>query len=138
MKDLRFRAWDKASNTMIYFNGPSYDDEYDHLCFSVDYERHSLEDTKTFGKGMNDPMQYVGLKDRDDRRIYEGDVIQLASGQIGVVEWEKSVTIVKWIGGPISKVVGRVSLYSLWNPWGLQILGNIHENPILLEKREKA
>jgi len=64
--------------------------------------------------------QYVGLKDKNDREIYEGDIIQLADGNKGVVMFESG----KFFHTAKTEVMGL--LY--WN----EVIGNIYENPELL------
>ena len=75
-----------------------------------------------------DVMQYTGLKDRDGKEIYEGDVVE-------VEEWrtksDKNGSHWKWY-------VYAVSFQNQqWLPDdldGARIIGNIYENPELLEE----
>lgn len=65
MRDIKFRAWDKYRNKMIY----NIQNEFE--------ERITLG-MNCFGDYLNDKdfdvMQYTGLKDINGKEIYEGDI----------------------------------------------------------------
>lgn len=70
--------------------------------------------------------QYTGLKDKNGKEIYEGDVIESASGKYKyIVEWHHA----SWIRKPI----GWWRFTSLYQHIEREkIIGNIYENPELL------
>lgn len=77
--------------------------------------------------------QYTGLKDKNDEEIYEGDIINLDNRYIFHIEWDNDKTGFK----PFNN-----HNILLW--WGdcieshdIEIIGNIYENPELLEKEIK-
>jgi hypothetical protein len=65
-------------------------------------------------------QQYIGVKDITGRDIYEGDIIQLADGNRGVVKFEKGYFY------HTAKTENFGLLY--WN----EVVGNIFENTGLL------
>jgi len=94
----------------------------------------ALNETIDHNKPTDILMQYTGLKDKNGKEIYEGDVVEWVweNGNIyrEVVKWkeipteETSCFGFEFSGDLISKYGGRDTV---------EIIGNIYENPELLE-----
>jgi len=126
MRVIRFRAWDRIEKQM-FFDVSLYADGW---AFCED--DHQLGD---IGKQC-DLMQYTGLKDKNGKEIYEGDLI---NGCDVAVEYTK-VTI-EWFNGgfammghqkPNKWIEGRLDTPE----FECEVIGNIYENPELLEDNE--
>lgn len=74
--------------------------------------------------------QYTGLEDKNGRRIFEGDIVDILTEneEIGVVEYED--------GGFLVSADGFcVDFHTNIKGTDLDVIGNIHDNPELLEVR---
>jgi uncharacterized phage protein (TIGR01671 family) len=130
MREIKFRAWDKKKNLMLY--------EFDLIGngdFSLAKAFLHLQDY-----GINDfvedfiLMQYTGLKDKNGKEIYEGDILNMTyHGSVSIVEpeikgvigFERGSFIIEENGFALGKI-GR----------SLEVIGNIYENPELLESEK--
>jgi uncharacterized phage protein (TIGR01671 family) len=117
MKDIKFRAWDKDAKTMIYY-------DYIHpisIMFNgiINYG----------GKDMTDDFeltQYTGLKDKNGKEIYEGDILLDTDTQ----------NIREIIYNAPSFVLKDDNEYFYWTFHANDyiVIGNIFENPELLKE----
>lgn len=118
MRDIKFRAWDDDGKRMIT----------GHISCGLElntFFRHT-------GFVM---MQYTGLKDKNGKEIYEGDIIQVYNN-LTTTEGHKRW---KWY---ISKVVFEDGMFNLKPDsvgtrditYDVEIIGTIYENPELIKK----
>ena len=122
MREIKFRAWHKEKKIMGEVLG--IDILHKEIFFSnedVDcYEHTDFKDIEL--------MQYTGLKDKNNKEIYEGDIFHIGSKKIlYVVEWidcglkGRQIKNKSWIG------------LDYWKD-DIEVIGNIYENPELLEE----
>lgn len=72
--------------------------------------------------------QFTGLYDADGCEIYEGDIVKNESaGFFGVIKFKDSAFIID-----IDKIKG--TLFACLQTGLLEVVGNIHDNPELLEE----
>lgn len=136
MHEIRFRVWDNLEKTYLnekdiainnlnnIFIFEIYDKNdtdlwYTRLLPDPDNERHVIE-------------QYTGLKDKNGTEIYEGDVVKVeGDGEIYRVEWIRSgFGLEPRYNSPRYPILGNVELRKK-----IKVIGNIHENPELLEEK---
>jgi len=74
-------------------------------------------------------MQYTGVKDKNNKEIYEGDIVKYNDKLTGVIVW-------KYIGFVLELFNKKKSTIILWydidNRDNIEVLGNIYENPELV------
>lgn len=74
-------------------------------------------------------MQFTGKQDAKGRDIYEGDALRCANGSAGYVEW-----VEKALGFKVNcNEPGWCHPIDGWDGSTAEVVGNIHENPNLLE-----
>lgn len=121
MREIKFRIWDQANKRMVFGEvsdilrhigtiPPAPDNHYQ-LATSVE---SSL------------PEQFTGLKDKNGREIYEGDIIAMEKEGVRLynrVQFQDS----GWHPFNVAKT-------GYWTEKVTEVIGNIHENPELLTK----
>ena len=68
--------------------------------------------------------QYTGLKDKNGKEIYEGDIVKLWDREPELVVWDNLIGVYD----PLS--------WETFDTDECEVIGNIHENPELLESEE--
>jgi uncharacterized phage protein (TIGR01671 family) len=144
-REIKFRAWYKTDKKMLY-NGylPSKDEEGYFL--SLDFNgkitvsvnddggKSGLWEHECSGCGEDFIlMQFTGLKDKNGKEIYEGDIVNWSSWNIGF----------KHIDGSEIKIIPKEVVWQegawqlkedIWNLAiydNIEVIGNIYENPEL-------
>ena len=135
MREIRFRAWDTEYNCMDndFFIG-SYAGVYDRA--STTYDTPHIEIEKVNNLKI---MQYTGLKDFRGIEIYEGDIVRVEHTNYYETEIEPEYK--PWIGKVIFKEGGYyIQTGCDYHPSlsnirivSINVLGNVFENPELLE-----
>jgi len=114
MRKIAFRAWDNQNNCMAIASSKKYSPINTSQCLA----ESAIQDSYIL-------MQYTGLKDKNGVEIYEGDVYHhITTG--------KRCKIVFGDGRFYCNAEG-LSSYSLLNINNGEVIGNIHENPELLD-----
>lgn len=157
MREIKFRAWDKKTKKMR---------EVDSIAFhssksAFDYNPSGLPKMVClWGKNcieykniilQREPknvilLQYTGLKDRNGKEIYDGDIIDIHQTVNGCnlfqVVWDKIGWSARYVQNEARGMLYEYDLEELFDvnyedqyPYEvtIEVVGNIHENPELLE-----
>ena len=129
----KYRAWIKDKNKMI--------DVYDFARFIVpqsnDFQVIEYDGCGNFTRYHDfELMEVTGLKDKNGKEIYEGDLVRYIDGDkeiICPVRFIKKYACfgVEWGNGLSVTFEYLISFYA--KPEELEVVGNIYENPELLE-----
>jgi uncharacterized phage protein (TIGR01671 family) len=125
MRALKFRAWDKDCCRFEYFEIGENDDYYG--MFRVAANK--------FGSVVE---QYTGLKDKNGKEIYEGDILG-GIWEGGYIAWCDRCKQFQYhiLTNGCMACLGDVHWFELVEDDGkLEVIGNIHENPELVGGEE--
>ncbi len=106
MEEIKFRAWDKVSKKMV--SNAYTIDAWGRCSASVEY----------FGDVDWHVMQYTGLKDKNGKEIYNGDILKHTSFEDSKpweVTFERGCFVCEY-----------------QEPTDVEVIGNVWENPDLL------
>lgn len=176
MREIKFRAWDKEKKEWIGDEGTTFTSETategivalllsgNLRVFSAEYIRGDKKEDDLISVGhseyesihpmkTNPPykrqyilMQYTGLKDKNGKEIYEGDIVedQFEDAFMKLHNIAKTNHLVMYQDGCFmlsyngEKVVGNQSdiASSLLQYNTVKVIGNIYKNPELLEAKK--
>jgi uncharacterized phage protein (TIGR01671 family) len=111
MREIKFRAWkDKKMSSSFSLEDYSADQD-------AEYGNYDLPND--FSEDGVFLMQYTGLKDKNGKEIYEGDIIKH--------DYRDTLTVIEWRDKDASWSMGG------YQPENTEIMGNIYENKEILK-----
>ena len=92
-------------------------------------------DAVLFPVDPNTVVQFINRKDKNGRMVFEKDIVKDMYGRIGVIEWhdKKSAYSFCFTKPHIENINFTCSLLNSGAMQVLEVIGNIHDNPELLE-----
>lgn len=136
MRPIEFRLWDKKYQKMGYLHltetpfvssalvigGEITTDEGKGYTFQTRYEEE-----------VSEWMQYTGVKDKEDTKIFEGDIV-LASFDTGIAGVKCDRFVVTFHKGAFT--LDDNTHHTLAHFFDVEVIGNKYEHPHLLETKE--
>lgn len=133
---MKFRVWDKEINYLDYDVRVTSTDKYEKV-----EVLDGFSDWREIESNDHVLMSNTGLKDKNGTEIYEGDICRWTDPEAFEGEIISDIFVVrysdeylKWIGENYNSYD---DLYDFSDDRELELIGNIYENPELLDEVEK-
>ena len=136
----RFRAWNKATKEMYGADEIiAIKFEEKEICVQTIYFEQGLPDSRDLDYYDFDDivlMQSTGMRDKNDREIFEGDIVKVTDGDertnfpdggIGTICGLDEI-FMWYIDGQVHN-----GLFDISQEYYIEVIGNIYENQELLE-----
>lgn len=136
MREIKFRGWIKETEDMVHVEIINFEENYivhedlSLVPFSYDEPQEPICVSEFKDCIL---MQSTGLKDKNGKEIYEGDVLKIKYGESDKFSIVKFSNELGSCGCCFDE--GKISGFLIDN-WEPEIAGNIYENPELMEKEE--
>ena len=135
MREIKFRAWDKLEKRM-------------RKVVSLHWQGDKLVSAKLEGENEPIPIErrlviekFISLKDENNKNIYAEDIVEVKHS-----DWtEPTIHVVKWCGDEkysafnlkpeLDEAVNSIALVAQSDFFSVKVVGNVHENPELVEEK---
>lgn len=122
MREIKFRAWDKNDQMMYEVSEMVYSQ------MGIDWKAkgdHALESWR----GDADFMQYTGLKDKNGKEIYEGDLLAWENdGERDLYKVIYEAPSFKYTHLKNPEFIGATKAFDELESLDFEVIGNIYEN----------
>jgi hypothetical protein len=152
MREIKFRAWDKKRKKMWYpenmYHGHMVDpnnsgslihSDIEQIAIGADGTIYILDECGNYEYAVNggedyEVLRWTGLKDKNDKDIYDGDILYNPHDSIGhyLVVWDNQEERFA-LGYGDKHPLGYYNPDQWW-----EVTGNIYENPELLKEVENG
>ena len=138
MRPVKGRVWYAKERRMIHFDRPRYCDEYNILGLGL-READENPDGGSYCnldasiEDFSDWMFYTGLKDKEGQEYYDSDIATDGMGGVYVIHWNRDLACFSLHETRMTEGFSMAQLFHLHiHPKNLTVIGNLYENPELL------
>ena len=135
-REIKFKAWDKVTKLLVDLIG------FKDLGQKIELWYWNKDNEKAYcvaDKEYIELMQYTGLKDKNDKEIYEGDIVKV---QYAFTVSDKSYNFkvcydednAGFLLKEITKSYGTIEWFDNLSEHEFEVIGNIYENSALLKE----
>ena len=125
MRDYKFRAWDNEGGQYMYSDNRDF---YCVVLTSGKVQFYYIDIKDMHEMHHEEAEMFTGLKDKNGKEIYEGDILGLYPFAAWVVFWQDGGTC-----GYNNPIPSDIFPLKQSKTEMREVIGNIHENPELLE-----
>lgn len=148
-REIKFRVWEPLNKNMHFLNFALYENKghVNHWVLPLNHQCCSDKNYTIMNLNNVEIMQYTGLKDKNGKEIYEGDILRckclkkckLDSYAEKVIQYKNS--LIEWwesgcnLGYRLRDSKGKTMMIKPTHlrTMEVEVIGNIYENPELLE-----
>lgn len=142
MREVKFRAWDKINKEWLVYKQKTVAWQHPIYKEAIPFKvwMYFSQDGKAFSELQYcidsedfEVVQFTGLKDSKGNEIYEGDIVSLC-----IYDNNSEIFIIEWVNSGFRFCDKAQSGYpmDIHGVHDIEIIGNIYENPELLEVKE--
>jgi len=132
-REIKFRVWDPDKQRMVYYRTPICKEGMGLFMLDSEWPHDWIDTLVAFMTRPKYLMQYTGLKDKNGKEIYEGDVVVNRCDEMWVVEYITRRLRHTLGHGEYADPVEMGYFPPMHTTEGLEVIGNIYENPEIKE-----
>lgn len=132
MREILFRG--KRIDNGEWVEGLLWKKKYDTPKLFMSYFPNKDDDEDVVVIDPETVGEYTGITYKNGKKIFEGDIIRNNGNEIGVIRHCKYDVYSHYVFGGYCCVDKTSALIDWTSCWRCEVIGNIHDNPELLQK----
>jgi uncharacterized phage protein (TIGR01671 family) len=141
MREILFRGQTRRKGEKVWLDGSPVDSNWVYGGifpnnnggdFSLIYQQEP--EIHKFPVYADTVGQYTGLTDKNGKKIFEGDIVKTKFGRLCLVKWRSTGCFCGIDLIPLETKSKAPTEWDLYCSENLEVVGNIHDNPELLEQ----